>query len=139
MPPNLPRTAPVLLTILRGALPQSVAVRTWTEDVDYREFPLVTLHKLPAGSRNNKRPNVLRTVTFEMVAIVPTCLEDAEDLWEEALEALYDAQRRQVATPNGSLTSLDDTGCGDVGSPFPDTFAASGFIRLGHRAPRIRS
>jgi hypothetical protein len=52
---RMPRPAPVVLPILRDALP-GVKVGTWVEDVDLREFPLINIRRV-GGVRNPKRPN----------------------------------------------------------------------------------
>ncbi|WP_246228689.1 hypothetical protein [Mycolicibacterium psychrotolerans] len=65
-------------------------------------------------------------------------LVECEQLYEDALEALYAAQHAQTVVPDvGYLHSIREAqGATDAESPFADSWAVAGTIRLGVRAPR---
>jgi hypothetical protein len=114
------RVQTVVLPILREALP-GVAVVSVVPDVDYRTFPMVSIRRA-GGTRNPNLPRLYSQPVLEMTAISADGPIEAEELYEDALEALYASARAQEAR-----------GVTTVSSPFPDTWAVEGSIRVGVR------
>ena len=136
--PKLARVQKIALPILR-AYPDLEGVKcgSWVEDVDYRNFPLINLRRIGGAGRNKKRPNQMALSVVEMTAYGDEDLPATEDLYDVALEALYEAVRRQTVTPYGHLASIRETmGATEFGSPFQDTWRVQGLIQLGIRPPR---
>ncbi len=127
------RPAPVVLAILRAALPE-VFVVSVIPDVDHRRYPLVAVRRV-GGVRHPRRPTLLAFPEIELTAVSADSLVDAELLYENALEALYAAVSAQtVVYGAGCLHSLTEAqGATDVGSPFPDTWAVQGTVQIGVR------
>jgi len=143
--PALPRVQTVMLPIL-NAYPAianrvpAVKCGTWIPEIDYRDFPLIHLRRV-GGSRNRNHPTKLSLSVIEMTAFGAVSLPDTENLYEDALEALYDAVERQVVVPDvGHLSSIKETmGATQFGSPFQDSWRVQGLIQLGVRPPRPTS
>ena len=145
--PKLARVQKIVLPILRGHNDEQdkvsvrddlsgVHVGTWTEDIDYREFPLVNIRRL-GGPRDPKRPTKFAKPVIEMTVYDVVDLPTTEDLYDTALEALYEAVRKQTQTPYGYLHSMKETmGATYFGSPFQDSWRVQGLIQLGVRPPR---
>ncbi|MDV6975337.1 hypothetical protein [Mycobacterium intracellulare] len=136
--PKLPRVQKIALPILR-AYPdlEGVTIGSWVADVDHRKFPLINVRRVGGRGRNSKRPNQLALVVVEMTAYGNEDLPATEDLYDVALEALYEAVLRQKVTPYGHLGSIKETmGATEFGSPFQDTWRVQGLIQLGIRPPR---
>jgi hypothetical protein len=71
-----------------------------------------------------------------MTVFTTVDLPTTEQLYEDALEALYDAVRRQKETPEGYLHSLSETmGATQFSSLFMDSWRVQGLIQLGVRPP----
>jgi hypothetical protein len=63
-----------------------------------------------------------------------------EQIYEDALEALFDAVRLQTVTPAGYLHSMiEHIGMEEVTSPFEDSWGVHGIILVGIRPPNIIS
>ncbi|EFV12944.1 hypothetical protein [Segniliparus rugosus] len=133
----MPRVQAVVLPILRAALPRDVKVGSWIEDVDQRSMPLVNIRRV-GGFRHETRPRHLALPIVEMSAFGADGLVETEQLYERALEALYDAVRDQTQTEAGYLHSIKETmGAMQLGSTFQDSWRIQGLIRLGVRPPRF--
>lgn len=135
--PKMPRIQEVVLPILRAA-PTLVGVQcvSWVPDIDHREFPILNVRRI-GGARLNKSPFLLSTPVIELTAYGKEGLEPTEDLYEDALEALYEAVRRQTQTPKGYLHSIKETmGATEFPSPFQDSWRIQGLIQLGVRPTR---
>lgn len=129
------RVQAIVLPILREALP-GVRVGSWVEDIDYRTFPLMNVRRI-GGVRHDRRPKDLGMPVIEMTAFTTEGLPETEQLYEDALEALYDAVRRQKETPDGYLHSIKETmGATQFSSLFMDSWRVQGLIQLGVRPPR---
>ena len=64
-------------------------------------------------------------------------LPETEQLYEDALEALYEAVRKQTQTDAGYLHSIKETlGATQFSSLFQDSWRVQGLIQLGIRPPR---
>lgn len=145
---KLPRVAKIVVPILRnagltmedldGGL-HAVTVETWVSDVDYRTYPLLEVRRL-GGFRNPRRPTQLGLPVIELTAYTKTPeggLPETEQLYEDALEALYDAVKKQTTTEFGSLSSIRETlGSTQFSSPYQDSWRVQGLIELGIRPPR---
>lgn len=137
----MPRVASVVLPILRDSFPEfdSEQIVSWTPNASYRKFPLITLRRL-GGYRHRTRPTQLALPVIEMTAF--TALPDGdlpktEQLYEDALEALYEAVRYQIQTPAGYLHSIQETmGATQFSSLHQDSWRVQGLIQLGVRPPR---
>jgi hypothetical protein len=133
----MPRFQAVVLPILR-AYPALAGVKigSWIEDVDYREFPMINIRRV-GGFRHETHPNVLDKAIIEMTAYGREGLIETEQLYIEALEALYDAVESQTQTSAGYLHSIKETfGMTQFGSLFVDSWRVQGLIQLGVRPPQ---
>jgi hypothetical protein len=134
---SLPRVQAVVAPILR-ADPRlaGVTVTTWVPDIDYREFPMLNVRRI-GGIRNPDAPLLHTKPVIELTAYSTEGLIEAEELYEEALEVLYDAVRNQVTTTAGYLVSMYETmGATQFSSLYQDSWRIQGLIRLGVRSPR---
>ena len=135
---SMPRVQQVVLPILRGD-PRlaGVIVTTWVPDIDYREFPILNVRRI-GGIRNPKAPNLHAMPIIEMTAYTNTDLIACEELYETALDVLYDAVDNQTQTPAGYLQSLYETmGATQFSSSFQDSWRVQGLIKLAIRKSRI--
>ena len=133
--PVMPRVQSVVLPIIREALPD-VTVTSWGADIDYRDFPLINIRRV-GGVRHGEHPELLDKSVIEMTCYTTTGLPDTENLYAEALEALYEAVRKQTQTDAGYLHSIKETmGATQFSSLFMDSWRIQGLIALGVRPPR---
>lgn len=137
--PKLPRVQRIVLPLLRAKLTgfdRTVKCGSWTEDIDYRDFPMVNIRRL-GGKRHKKRYNQFGLAVIEMTVYDTVDLPTTEDLYDYALEGLYEAVERQTQVPKGYLHSIKETmGATEFGSPFQDSWRVQGLIQLGVRPPR---
>ncbi|MGQ9348822.1 hypothetical protein [Mycolicibacterium gilvum] len=133
--------------MLRQALP-GVSVVSWIPDVDHRTFPLVAVTRA-GGVRHPDRPRLLSHPEVDLSVFHAEGLVQAEELYEDVLDALYDAVRDQtvVAGYAGSgadgseqpsqaayLHSLAESqGATLTESPFSDTWCVAGSVTVGLR------
>lgn len=153
---KMPRPAKIVLPILRGhndlenkacvgLLSEDwtgLTVVTWNPDVDHRSFPFIEIRRL-GGLRHKTRPTQLSLPVIEMTVYVKAPeagLPEAEQLYEDTLEVLYDAVKFQTQTPSGYLHSIKETlGATQFSSLFQDSWRVQGLIQLGLRPPRSTS
>lgn len=123
----------MVLPVLRQAL-EGVSVVSVVPNVNYRTYPMVLVTRA-GGVRNPSRPRKLSVPVLELLAVHDGGLLQAEDLYDAALDALYDAVSAQTVVEGvGYLHSLTETqGATSIASPFPDTFAVQGKVRVGVR------
>jgi len=137
--PKLSRVQKIVLPILRKRFAnydRAVKVGTWTEQIDYRDFPMFNVKRL-GGARDPKRPTLFAKPVIELTCYDTENLPTTEDLYDVALEALYEAVRKRTQTPDGYLSSMKETmGATEFGSPFQDSWRVQGLIQLGIRPPR---
>ena len=128
------RPQAVMLPILRSALP-AVAVLSVDPDVDHRTFPLVVIGRA-GGTRHPSWPKRFALPEVELTAVSADGPIEAEELYDDALDALYDAVRQQITVEGvGYLHSIrEDRGATQVGSEIPDTWSVQGSVRVGLRA-----
>jgi len=134
---EMPRVQQVIAPLLR-ADPRlaGVTVTTWVPDIDYREFPVLNVRRI-GGIRNPTLPTIQASPVIELTAYSDKDLIDCEELYETALDVLYDAVRYQKQTDAGYLQSLYETmGATQFSSMFQDTWRVQGLIRLAVRRPR---
>lgn len=130
----IPRVQAVVIPILREAFP-SVKVGSWVEDIDYRDFPMLNVRRM-GGRRHDRRPKELGLSVIELTAFGTEGLVETEQLYEDALEALYEAVRLQKETGAGYLHSMVETmGATQFSSLFMDSWRVQGLIQLGVRPP----
>ncbi|BBX09497.1 hypothetical protein [Mycolicibacterium aichiense] len=142
---SLPRVQKVVAHILRSD-PRlaGVEVTTWVPDIDYRDFPMINIRRI-GGVRNPKAPKLHVKPVIEMSAYTDfgdgsEGLITCEELYETALDVLYDAVGDQITTPAGYLTSIFETmGATQFSSLYSDSWRVQGLIRLGVRRPRTTS
>lgn len=135
---KMPRIQSVVLPILRARFSdwQEHQVGSWVEDIDFRTFPLINVRRF-GGPRHATRPKQLAFPTVELTVYDTEDLETTEEIYEDALEALYDAVKYQIQTPAGYLHSINETmGATQLDAPFMDSWRVQGLIRLGVRPPR---
>ncbi|AKF14188.1 tail terminator [Mycobacterium phage Luchador] len=134
---RMPRVQKVVAPLLRAAPSlDGVEVTTWVPDVDYREFPMINVRRI-GGTRNPKLPLLHTKPVIEMSAYSTEGLLECEELYEDALEVLYEAVEHQIQTPAGYLTSIFETmGATQFSSLYQDSWRIQGLIRLGVRRPR---
>ncbi|AMQ66760.1 tail terminator [Mycobacterium phage Mulciber] len=134
---DFPRVQSVVVPILRGD-PRlaGVTITTWVPDVDFREFPMINVRRI-GGIRNPNAPTIHNLPVIEMTAYSTEGLIECEELYETALEVLYDAVKNGTQTPAGYLQSIYETmGATQFSSLFQDSWRIQGLIRLGVRKPR---
>jgi len=133
----MPRVQPVVIQILREYPPlDGVHIGTWTNDVDFREFPIINIRRPATGGvgRDYVYPNKLDVTIIEMTAYDTEGLIECEHLYNIALEALYDAVLYQKQTDTGYLHSIRETmGLAQFSSPYMDSWRVQGLLKLGLR------
>lgn len=135
--PRLPRVFSVVAPILRAEFPDCQVV-SWVPNVGHRKFPLIQLRR-SGGVRHRSEPTLLGTPIVELTAHSKDGLPEAEEIYEDVLEVLYDVVRRQIVTPAGYLHSIfERSGSTQVSSPFQDAWAVQGLVQFGVRPPRTR-
>ncbi len=133
----MPRVQSVVIPILREAFP-GVKVGSWVEDIDYRMFPMLNVRRL-GGRRDAKRPQALSLPVVELTAFGIAGLVETEQLYEDALEVLYDAVLHQKQTEAGYLHSMVETmGATQFSSLFQDSWRIQGLIQFGVRPPQSK-
>jgi hypothetical protein len=87
------------------------------------------------GTRHKTRYNQLGLPVIDLAVFSDEGLVEAEELYEEALEALYAGVREHTPIQGvGYLHSLKGLrGLSGPVSPFPDTWMVQGALRLGLR------
>ncbi|AGK85981.1 hypothetical protein Chy4_0019 [Mycobacterium phage Chy4] len=109
---------------------------TWVPDIDFREFPMINIRRI-GGIRNANAPTLHSLPVVEMSAYSTDGLIECEELYETALEVLYDAVKNGTQTPAGYLSSIFETmGATQFSSLYQDSWRIQGLIRLGVRTPR---
>ncbi|AHG23804.1 tail terminator [Mycobacterium phage EagleEye] len=138
----MPRAQDVVIPLLRGDPRLSgVEIVSWVPDIDYRSFPMINIRRI-GGVRNPKAPTLHSSPVIEMTAYTDARnksqgLIDCEDLYETALEVLYDCVQEQRTTPAGRLQSITETfGATQFSSLYQDSWRIQGLIRLSLRRPR---
>jgi hypothetical protein len=136
--PQMPRVQRVVLPILRDALTQypGLKIGSWVEDIDYRDFPMINVRRV-GGLPSRDQPLLLGKPVIEMTAYATEDLPSTEELYQDALEALYNAWWKQTVTDYGSLSLVNETmGMTQFDSPFQDSWRIQGLIQLGIRPKR---
>lgn len=135
---TMPRVQQVLLPILRDdPRLEGVHITTWIPDIDYREFPMINIRRI-GGIRNPTIPHVHSLPVVELTAYSNVSLIECEELYETALDVLYDAIHEQTQTDAGHLQSMYETmGATQFSSLFQDSWRIQGLIRFCIRRPRI--
>lgn len=131
----MPRVQEVVIPLLRARLDPSVHVTSWISDVLDRTYPIVNIRRLGGLPRD---VNFLDRPVIEMTVYHDKGLIEAEDLFGDARQILWDAVDNQTLTPAGSLHSIFETmGPTQFDSPYDGTWRIQGLIQLGLRPPRI--
>lgn len=133
-----PRPQAIVGPLLKSAPTlDGVSIVTWVPDIDYREFPMINIRRI-GGIRNPKAPRLHTLPVIEMSAYTNKGgLIAAEELYEDALDVLFDARDDQTVTAAGYIQSLYETmGATQFSSLYQDSWRVQGLIRLGLRRPR---
>jgi hypothetical protein len=134
---KMPRVQAVVLPLLRDALPPEITVSSWVADIDYRTFPILNVRRV-GGKRHLRRPTQLGLPVIEMSVYGTVGLPETEQIYEDALEALFEAVRLQTQTPAGYLHSMKETmGMTQFSSLFMDSWRVQGLIQLGVRPKQV--
>lgn len=113
-----------------------LTIVTWGSDIDFRTFPVVNIRRV-GGPRHANRPTKLGLPVIEMTAYTNVGLPETEQLYEDCLEVLYKAKKRQTLTPSGYFHSIkENMGATQFSSLFADSWRIQGLIKLGIRPPR---
>lgn len=128
------RPQAIVLPLLRAALP-GVDVVSVAPDVDHRTYPMVAVHRA-GGTRNPNLPNRHARPVLNIEAVSADGLIEAEELYEDALEAVFAAVAAQTVVPSlGYLQSVREAqGASQSPSSPPDTWAVNGSVQLGVRS-----
>ncbi|RYH28709.1 MAG: hypothetical protein EON54_23130 [Alcaligenaceae bacterium] len=133
---ELHRVQRIVLPILRDHFGPEISCGSWVEDIDYRSFPLINVRRV-GGFRSRKLPKLGSQPVIELTVYGTEGLPETEELYEEALDVLYDAVKNQTLTDAGYLSSIFETmGATQFSSPFQDSWRIQGLIRLGIRPPQ---
>lgn len=133
---NFPRFQEVVLPILRAGLPEDVKVGSWIEDIDFRDYPIVNIRRV-GGPRDYGRPFDLDRPTMELTAYHGAGLIEAEELYTQALDLLFEAQENQTLTPAGHLARVEEyMGMTQFSSLFQDSWRVQGLVSLTIRPRR---
>lgn len=131
-----PRMQEIVIPILREALPDDVMVTSWIPDIDYREYPIVNVRRV-GGPRDSNMPFFFDQPVIEMTVYHEDGIEEAEELYARAVDALYRAASEQVVVDRGYLSFVRETmGMTQFSSLFQDTWRIQGLIQLGIRPLR---
>lgn len=128
----------MLVPILSGdSRLDGVKVVTWVPDVDWRTFPMVQVRRL-GGVRNAKAPTMHTSPIVELSTYSTDSLIECEEIYETALEVIFDAVKNQTQTPVGYLQSIKETmGATQFSSLYQDSWRVQGLLKLTIRKPRI--
>lgn len=130
---QMPRVQDIVLPALRAELP-GVRFTSWVPDLKDRTYPLINIRRLGGISVDPKR---LDRAVIEMTCFHNAGLIEAEDLYLDARQVLWDMVENQTVMPAGYLHSFFETlGPTQFDSPFEDTWRVQGLIQLGVRPPR---
>ena len=135
---SMPRVQQVVVPILRGdPRLEGVTITTWVPDIDFREFPILNVRRI-GGIRNPKSPNLHSLPVIELSCYSNKDLIECEEIYETALDVLYDAVEHQTQTGAGYVQSIYETmGATQFSSLVQDSLRVQGLIRLCIRRPRI--
>lgn len=140
----MPRPQAIVLPLLRGhtdplnqfsVIPalDGAKVGSWTEDIDYKHLPMLNVRRI-GGIRYRGGPKKLSLPVVELTAYGNVDGPKTEQLYEDALEVLYDAVKQQTPTPAGFLHSIFETmGATQFSSLSQSSWRIQGLIRLGIR------
>lgn len=123
------RPQPVVMAVLQTALP-GLSVASYAPSVDHRTYPLVLVQRA-GGVRNESIPHLFSLPEVDVTVVTDDYPESAEQLYDDVLDALFRAARRQG--PGGLHSVTEVAGPSPIESPFPDTFAVVGSLRVGIR------
>lgn len=135
MESRFPRVQEVVIPILREAIPEA-QVGSWSADIDYREYPVINVRRI-GGNRSRTRPDLIDFPVIELTAYGGEGLPETEVLYNRALDALYEAARKQVVVAAGHVMSVKEPmGMTQFSSLFQDSYRVQGLIQIGIRRSR---
>lgn len=134
---SLPRVQRIVAELFRNdPRTEDAEITTWVPDVDYRNFPMINIRRI-GGIRNPDGPTIHSLPVIELSVYSGESLIEAEELYESALDVLYDSVKYQTATSEGYIVSIYETmGATQFSSLYQDSWRVQGLIRLGIRNPR---
>ena len=120
----------LVIPILRDHLGPTVKVSSWVEEVDRRQFPMVNVRRI--GGARDQKYTLLDVANIELTAYSKDGLVECENLYQDALLALYNAVRDQTVVPGkGHINSvLELMGMTQFGSLYSDSWRVQGVIEL---------
>lgn len=130
---KMPRVHEIILPTLREEFP-AAQVCSWMPDPADRVYPIIKIRRLSGLAVDVKR---LDLPVIEMTVIHNAGLIEAEDLYLDARQVIWEMWDNQKVTPAGYIHSFFETmGPTQMDSPFDDTWRIQGLIQLGIRPPR---
>lgn len=133
---TVPRVQEIVIPILRDHFGDSVKVGSWLENIDFRSFPSINVRRL-GGYNSSSGPRRLDFPVVELTVYHEEGLVEAEDMYLSCLDALFEAQRKQIVTDKGTIAHVQETmGMTNFPSQYQDTFRVQGLIELGIRPSR---
>lgn len=137
MSASINRVQAVVVPILRAdPRLEGVTIVTWVPDVDFREFPMINIRRI-GGIRNPKAPLLHSLPVIEMSVYTTKDLIQAEEIYETALDVLFEAEQYQTRTPAGCIQNVKETmGATQFSSLYQDSWRVQGLLRFAIRKPR---
>lgn len=133
---RMPRIQEVVLPVLRDRLGANAQVVSWVPKIADRQYPIVNVRRLGGLARTDL--DLLDHAVIELTVYHDKGLVEAEDLYLDCRQILWEMVRNQTLTTAGYLHSFRETfGPTQFDSPFDDTFRIQGLIQLGLRPTRI--
>lgn len=132
---SFPRVQAVLIPVLREVLGDKAEISSWVPDIDYRKYPVVNIRRI-GGYRNRNTPAWLDHPVVEITVFSDEGLIEAEELYTEVLNALFNAADQQEMHGGGYVSYVKETmGMTQFSSPFQDTWRIQGLVQIGIRVP----
>lgn len=125
------RVEEIVLPILRDNLDPDVTVTSWTPDIDYRTYPIVHIRRM-GGYRSRSLPLWYDKAVLEITALTDEGVPESEVLYNEILDILFKAKRRQTIVPGkGYINLVDETmGMTQMGAQSVDTYRVQGLVKV---------
>lgn len=130
---TMPRVHEIIMPKLRTELP-GVQIVSWLPDLTDRVYPILKVRRLSGIAVDPKR---LDRAVVELTVFHNQGIVEAEDLYLDARQVIWEMWDNQTVTPAGHIHSFFETmGPTQMDSPFDDVWRVQGLIQLGIRPPR---
>lgn len=131
----IPRPQKILFPILREALPH-ITFYSWVNAIEDRTYPFVSVRTL-GGIRHRTHPFELSNPILEVASYSDVDLIEAENNYNDVLDALFEAQLTQKQTDHGYIHSVFETmGMTQFSSEYQASWRSQGLVKVGIRPPR---